>query len=165
MDLFIVLFQTLIHSVSYERFDEIFRQFLIRKLEETNTRIENITYWWRTHESLMYMLQLAFDVFKKGSRHMNINLPQLTMWTSYLNANLTKNFYLLHMRVLLLGGTLSKYLGRDELIIHINTILDSLMSTNILVRLSAIMYSLVYLFWCIEIIGSFLGRWRSIASR
>ncbi|GJQ69980.1 hypothetical protein Trydic_g13354 [Trypoxylus dichotomus] len=133
------LLQTLIHSVSYERFDEIFRQFLIRKVEETNTGIENITYWWRTHESLMYMLQLAFDVFKKDSQHMNVHLAQVATWTSFLSANLTKGFYLLHMRVLLLGGTLSKYLGRDELIIHINTILESLMSSNILVRLSAIM--------------------------
>lgn len=87
----------------------------------------------------MYMMQLACDIFKKDNQRININVPQVAMWTSYLNANLTKNFDLLHTRILLLGGTLSKYLGREELIVHINTILDSLMSTNIVTRLSAIM--------------------------
>lgn len=102
-------------------------------------RVENIIYWWRTHEALMYLVQLSFDIFKKDNQHLYINLAQVSMWTSYLNTNLTKNFSLLHIRILLLGGTLSKYLGRDELVVHINTIMERLMSTNNIVRLSAIM--------------------------
>ncbi|XP_022915238.1 importin-9 [Onthophagus taurus] len=134
------IFTTLVFTVPENHLVPAIDILIARVLEESCAKIENVTYWVRTQESLMYMIQTIYEIYNKDDRTpVGINIkPQLAMWTNLLETNYARDHVFFYVRIVLLGGTLSKYLEREALISHVNVILNSLRTNNNVVRMAGL---------------------------